>query len=296
MTRREAVLALAAAPGIAAPRPFRLAVCNETFAGAAFADACRLALATGYTGIEIMPSTLAPDPAAIPADRRAELRRIMQASGVVFTGMHAVVSAPPGLHLTTPDDALRKGSWDYFRRMVDLCADLGPDGYIVLGSAGQRSAGKGASAGDAVRRLRDGLAGCAPHARDRGVLLLAEPLAPHLCNVLTSLGEAVDLVRSIDHPFVRTMFDTHNAVSETEPHNALIRRHAPYIRHVHVNEMDGRQPGTGSYDFARVLRTLREIRYDGWISLEVFQFKPSGEQVARESAAYLRRLEAAGGS
>ena len=34
-----------------------------------------------------------------------------------------------------------------------------------------------------------------------------------------------------------------------------------------------------------------QIGYDGWISLEVFQFKPSGEQVARESAALLRRLE-----
>lgn len=295
MTRRDAVL-LMSAPGLVSGGRivrFPLAVCNETFEGSTFEEACRLAVSTGYTGMEIMPSTLSPDPASIPAARRAELRRIMRDSGLTFTGLHAVMSAPPGLHLTTPDNGVRRRSWEHFRRMIDLSGDLGRGSYIALGSAKQRAAGKSESAEDAVKRLRDGLADCAPQAAGHGVLLLPEPLAPHLCNVLTSLGQAVDLVRSIGHPAVQTMFDTHNAASEAEPHGQLIRRYAPYIRHVHVNEMDGRHPGTGNYEFGLLLRTLREIRYAGWISLEVFQFKPSGEQVARESAQFLRRLEVA---
>jgi sugar phosphate isomerase/epimerase len=238
-----------------------------------------------------MPSTLGPDPALITASARAELRGMMRDAGITYTGLHGVVSAPPGLHLTTPDQQLRKRSWDYFRRMIDLSADLGSNSYIVLGSSKQRSAAKGESIEDALKRLRDGLAESAPHARERGVLLLAEPLAPHLSNVLTSLAQAVELVRSIDHPYVQTMFDTHKAVSETEPHDALIRKYARYIRHVHVNEADGRHPGTGSYDFGLLLRTLDAVSYDGWVSLEVFQFKPSGEQIARDSAALLRALE-----
>jgi sugar phosphate isomerase/epimerase len=293
MTRREAIMSLGAAgalAGAAAPGPFRLAVCNETFEGSSFADACRLAVETGYAGLEIMPSTLAPDPAAMTSAKRAELRRTMYDAGVKFTGLHAAMSAPAGLHLTTPDESLRRRSWDYFRRMIDFCSDLGTGGYLVLGSSKQRAAAKGESARDAVKRLRDGLAESAAHAQERGVLLLAEPLAPHLCNVLTSLGGAVELVRSVNHPSVQTMFDTHNAVSEIEPHDELIRKHARFIRHVHVNEMDGRHPGTGSYDFGLVLRTLREVGYTGWVSLEVFQFKPSGEQIARESATLLRKL------
>jgi len=298
MTRREAIIALSAAGTLAAraPVPFRLAVCNETFEGASIAEACRLAVSTGYSGIEIMPSTLSPDPASLTASKRAELRLTLADAGVSFSGLHAVLSAPAGLHLTTPDDALRNRSWDYFRRMIDLCADLGKGGYIVLGSGKQRAAAKSELVDEARKRLRDGLADSAKHARDRGVLLLIEPLAPHLCNVLTSLGQAVELVRSIDHPSVQTMFDTHNAVNEAVPHDVLIRKYARYIRHIHVNEMDGRHPGTGSYDFGRVLRTLHEIRYAGWISLEVFQFKPTGEQIARESAALLRRLEKSTGS
>jgi sugar phosphate isomerase/epimerase len=54
--------------------------------------------------------------------------------------------------------------------------------------------------------------------------------------------------------------------------------------------MDGRHPGTGKYDFELVLNTLRDIRYTGWISLEVFQFEPSGQVVAKETMALLRRI------
>jgi D-psicose/D-tagatose/L-ribulose 3-epimerase len=293
MTRRQAVIGLGSAglaTGSAAKKPFPLAVCNETFEGSSFSEACRLAAKTGYTGIELLPATLAPDPALIPSAERARMRRMMKDAGLKFCGLHAVVSAPLGMHLTTPDEALRRRSWEYFRQMIDLCADLGKGGYVVLGSAKQRAAAKGESVGDALKRLRDGLAESAPHAKEHGVLLLAETLAPHLCNVLTRLEDAVEIVRSIDHPSVQTMFDTHNAVSEKEPHDELIRKYARYIRHVHVNEMDGRHPGTGTYNFGLLLKTLREIRYKGWISLEVFHFKPSGEEIARDSAVLLRQL------
>ncbi len=92
------------------------------------------------------------------------------------------------------------------------------------------------------------------------------------------------------------MFDTHNAVAERMPHGELIKKHADLIRHVHINEMDGRHPGTGTYDFSVPLQALKDVGYRGWLSLEVFQFEPSGEEIARLSSAYLRRVESGPGS
>jgi sugar phosphate isomerase/epimerase len=123
-------------------------------------------------------------------------------------------------------------------------------------------------------------------------MILVETLAPHLSNVLTSLDQTVALVKEINSPVIQTMFDTHNAVSEKLPHDRLIEKYAKYIHHVHINEMDGRRPGTGTYDFSVPLRALKKIGYQGWISLEVFKFRPSGEVVARESAKYIRAVEA----
>lgn len=272
---------------------FQLAICNETFQGWDFAAGCRGAIETGYTGIEIAPFTLSDDPASIAADVRRECRDVLSSEGLGYVGLHSLLTVPAGeLHITTPNDAIRNRSWEYFRKLIDLCADLGDAGMMILGSGRQRRAVDGSSVDDATKRLRDGLASVAGHAADRGVTILPETLAPHLCDVLTSLHETVQLVREINHPAVQTMFDTHNAVAETTPHDQLIEDYADLIRHVHINEMDGRHPGTGTYDFSLPLQALKDVGYDGWLSLEVFQFEPSGEEIARVSSRFLREIEA----
>jgi sugar phosphate isomerase/epimerase len=277
---------------LAAPAEARYCICNETFATSTFAEGCRLARACGYEALELAPGTMGPDPAALSENRRAEFHRILNGEGLRFAGMHLLVSVPPGLHLTTPNLGLRQKSWDYFGRLVDLSASLGRGrrSVMALGSGKQRSAVDGASPAEAVDRLREGLAGVAGRAAEANVEVLLEPLAPSFSNVVNTLAEAAAVVRPIGSPAVRTMFDTHNTVAETEPHDALIRKFASDIGHVHLNEMDGRHPGTGSYDFARVLRALREARYAGTVSVEVFHFQPSGEQIARETIAFLRGI------
>jgi sugar phosphate isomerase/epimerase len=287
ISRRALLGAAALSPAVAA-YPFRLAICNETFQGMSLADACHAAIQTGYTGVEIAPFTLAEDPAAIPATRRREMRERIAETGLTYIGLHSLLSAPKGLHVTTADKSVRDRSWDYCRRLIDLCFDLGRNGVLVFGSGRQRSAEAGASVADAARRFEDGLARMAPLAVERGVVILVEALAPHLANVVTSLEQAVAMVKRIDSPGVRTMFDTHNAAAETVPHAELIRLYHPYIRHVHVNELDGRYPGTGSYDFKSVFSALAECSYQGWVSLEVFDFRPDGLTIARDSARYLR--------
>ena len=92
----------------------------------------------------------------------------------------------------------------------------------------------------------------------------------------------------IASPAVQTMFDVHNAIDETEPHAVLVDRYFDKIRHVHVNELDGKHCGAGNYDFKPVLETLRRRHYAGWVSLEAFDFTPGAERLANES---LRHLE-----
>jgi sugar phosphate isomerase/epimerase len=84
------------------------------------------------------------------------------------------------------------------------------------------------------------------------------------------------------------MFDSHNAINEREPHAVLVNRHFDLIRHVHVNELDGRHPGTGSYDFAAVFAVLERRAYRGWVSLEVFDFSAGADEIANVA---LRHLE-----
>jgi sugar phosphate isomerase/epimerase len=162
---------------------------------------------------------------------------------------------------------------------------------MVFGSPKQRSSTGGLTSAEATRNFVDGLAGVAPRAEQRGVTLLMEALPHSQSDVVHTLEEAVQVVREIDSPAVRTMFDSHNAEDETEPHARLIERYFDVIRHVHVNETNGAHPGTGDYDFVPVFRTLQRLNYKGWVSLEAFDFEAGADTISSESIAYLKKRE-----
>src|SRR5260370_24451141 len=117
---------------------FRQASCNEAFEKWSFPDACKAIRKAGYKGIEIAPFTLAEDPATLPAARRKECRETIASEGLLFVGLHWLMVSSKGLHVTTPDAALREKSWTHIRNLIDLCADLGPGGVMVFGSPAQR--------------------------------------------------------------------------------------------------------------------------------------------------------------
>ena len=266
---------------------YRQAICNEAFEGWDFAEAARAIRMAGYTGIEIAPFTLAEDPWTVPLSKRKELRAIMAGEGLTFVGLHWLMVSPKGLHVTTPDDAVRARSWLHIRNLIDLSGDLGPDSVMVFGSPFQRGTTGGSTVAAATRRFVDGIASVAKQAQDRGVTILIEALPVEQADVVTSLDEAAQYVDEIGSPAVQTMFDVHNAINEKEPHSVLIERHFNKLRHVHVNEMDGGYCGTGDYDFKPVLATLKRLDYKGWVSLEAFDFKPGAETIATGSLRYL---------
>jgi sugar phosphate isomerase/epimerase len=268
---------------------FRHSSCNEAFEKWAFPDACRAIRKIGYTGIEIAPFTLAERPTDVTAAQRREYRDIIQSEGLAFVGLHWLMVSPKGLHVTTPDRELRKRGWQHIHELVDLCADLGTNGVMVFGSPKQRSTTGGLTREQATQHFVDGMAAAAPHAAERGVTLLVEALPVDQSDVVQSLEEAVGIVREIGSPAVRTMFDVHNAINETEPHAALIDKWFDYIRHVHVNELDGKHCGAGSYDFKPVLAALAQRGYQGWISLEAFDFSFGAERLTSESLRHLEK-------
>ncbi len=273
-----------------APLRFKYAICNEMFEKWEFVNTCRAIKEAGYHAIEISPFTLADHVDEITPQRRRELGDIMRSEGLSFAGLHWLLVTPKGLHATAVDRPTREKTWAYVLKLIDFCADLGEKGIMVFGSPKQRGT-QGNSVQEATELLKNGLASVASHAGERGVTILLEPLPGKDTDVVNTLAQAVRVVEQINHPAIQTMFDFHNTVDETEPPSALIKRYFAHIRHVHVNEMDGRYPGTGKSDFVPVFQTLADLRYSRWISLEVFDFKPGPVQIARETMAYYRELE-----
>jgi D-psicose/D-tagatose/L-ribulose 3-epimerase len=271
---------------------YRFATCNEVFQKQPFASACTQVRDVGYTGLEIAPFTLGADPVALTQDERARVRRHLADSELEFVGLHWLLAAPEGLHATTRDETIRSRTWSYVDQFVDLCADLalstdGNHGIVVFGSPKQRNSRDGMTSSEATNLYIEGLAHAAPHAESRGVTILVEALSPDQCDVVTSLAEAVSIVRQIGSPAIQTMFDVHNAILEKSPHTDLIREFFPFIKHIHVNELDGKEPGMGNYDFAALMKCLTELDYQGWVSLEAFDFTRDPKEIVARSLHHL---------
>lgn len=275
------------------PFEWRFAICNEIMRDWPWEKQCSFAAEVGYQGIEIAPFTLAESVEEILPAQRAEMRAVAERAGIQIVGLHWLLVSPKWLHFTTPDEDVRRRTWEYVGKLIDFCADLGGK-VMVFGSPKQRNATGGLTREQATQNLIAGLRHLAPHAARRQVQILVEPLDHTQTDVVNTLAEAVEVVKAVDHPAIQTMFDFHNTVDEKEPHEKLVRAHFGYIKHVHVQEMDGAYmgAGTGVRDYVPTFRALKELGYSGWVSLEVFQFEPGPEKIARESLKTLRQIVA----
>jgi sugar phosphate isomerase/epimerase len=230
--------------------------------------------------------------AAVAAGDRGNLVAAMKNAGIVCQGLHWLLAPPPeGLHFTTPDKKIRQASVSYLRDLIDFCGDL-EGKYLTFGSPKQRNS-IGISNDEAKKYLAEGLASIADHAAERGTKVLIEALDKTQTDVVNTMAEAMEIVEKVDHPAIQTMFDFHNTGNETEPFEVLIKKYYPHIYNVHVMEMDGKHLGTGNSadQYIAAFQTLKDLDYNQWVSLEVFDFSPGGKVIAEESIQVLKQIE-----
>lgn len=266
----------------------KLAICNETFQDWPFEKAFSFARGCGYTGIEFAPFTIDKNAYNITADRRLQIRQMAEWAGLEVVGLHWLLAFTEGYHLTSPDPAVRQRTADYLSELARLCRDLG--GHImVLGSPKQRNLLPGVSHEQGMTHAADVIRAALPVFRDCNVTLAVEPLGPQEGDFLLTASAGATLVEMIGSPNCRLHLDVKAMSSEGTSIPDIIRAHSKHLAHFHANDANRRGPGMGEIDFVPILRALRDVRYEGWVSVEVFDYEPGVEALARESAEYLQR-------
>ena len=86
------------------------------------------------------------------------------------------------------------------------------------------------------------------------------------------------------------MIDVCSGSSEEIAVPQLLRDSGEHLYHVHVNDANKRGPGFGDTDFVNVIRTLRQLEYQRYVSVEVFDFTPDPRTIAAASLAYLKGI------
>jgi sugar phosphate isomerase/epimerase len=241
----------------------------------------------------LAPFTFAADVRDLSGEQRREIARVASDAGLEVVGLHWLLVSPPGLHVNAPDAALRRKTVDYLRALVDFCGDVGAR-VMTFGSPKQRWIEAGVAPEQAWAWAREGYEACLPTLEARDVLLCMEALPPPEANFMQTAADAMAMVAAIDHPRVRMMLDVKSMSAEPRPVAATIRQYggkrngAPLLEHFHANDANRRAPGFGKTDFRPIAAALREIDYAGYVSIEVFDYTPDAETIAREGLKHLR--------
>jgi sugar phosphate isomerase/epimerase len=266
----------------------RWAICNELFEGWPFDRVCRFVKSVGYDGLELAPFTLAPRITDVTPAQRAELRRQAADAGVEIIGLHWLLAKTEGLYLTSPDRPVRERTAEYLVALAQACHDLGGT-LMVFGSPKQRSLLRGVSQEQAYSWAAETFQTAMPRVAELGVTVCMEPLSPADTDFVQTCADGVRLIEMVNHPNFVLHLDVKAMSSEPTPVVELIRTHAARAGHFHANDANLRGPGFGDTDFVPIFQALRDARYNGWVSVEVFDYKPDPETIARQSIEYMQK-------
>ena len=269
-----------------------ISVCNELFGDWDIEKTFDYAAQLGYDGVELAPFTLGETALDITAGERKRIRKAAEMAGIEIVGLHWLLVKPEGLYINHPDAAVRKETQDYLKALIDLCSDLGGK-VLVHGSPQQRNIKAGWDPQEAWKHARETFQICAQAAQSRDVFYCLEALTTADTNFINTIDQALRMVSEIDHPSFQTMLDCrsiHASAGSELPAVLRTTLETGKLRHVHVNDPNGRGPGFGDLQFTPLLNILHQTDYQGYISVEVFDFSPDPQTIAARSLGYLHGI------
>ena len=228
------------------------------------------------------------------------------------TGIQCVTTTTLGADtdLISPDPAIRQRGIEHMKKMVDINRILGSKilaGVIYAGwgclSGKPRTEQEWEWSVNAMREITQ-------YAADNwdGILAVecVNRFETHFLNIA---ADGVQYCKDVGMPNIKVHLDCFHMIREEKSFAGAVKTCGKeYLGYVHVNENDRGIPGTGLVPFEEFFRALKEIGYDGPLTIESFDpsfeetnrncaiwrsFAPSGEALAVEGLANLKRIAAA---
>jgi D-psicose/D-tagatose/L-ribulose 3-epimerase len=216
--------------------------------------------AAGFDGVEL------PVFGGAPSDYKP-IRAELDKQGLKCTTVTILTKETNAI---SPDAGTRQKAADWLKTVVEINHVLGSE--TVCGpyhSAIGEFSGTGPTA-DEKKWSADVLRTTAEFAKQAKLMMAIEYLNRFECYFLNTAVAARELVGMVNHPNFRTMYDSFHAHIEEKDPVVAIHTVAPILSHVHISENDRGTPGTGQVNWDATFKTLKEVGYDGWLTIEAF--------------------------
>jgi D-psicose/D-tagatose/L-ribulose 3-epimerase len=177
-----------------------------------------------------------------------------------------------GLSLITDDAATRLRSLQWMKDLISISAECGaetlagplycPVGYLP---GRRRTADEWSRAVEAYQQLGETLV-------QHNVTLAIEPLNRFETFFLNTAEDAALLAEQVGHPNIGILYDTFHANIEEKNIAAGMLKIGKHLKLIHTCENDRGIPGSGHTDWPAVFTAIRQLKYDGWLTIESFGF------------------------
>lgn len=227
----------------------------------------------GYDGVDIVG-----EPGKYDA---GEIRRLLEANRIEASSICAVFSDARDFASSNP--AIRQNAVGYVKGCVDFAAAVGAKAISVQASACMKTKAEAAPEQEWQWAV-DGLREAGQYALENGINLTLEAWNRYETYFINRLDQALKMVNDIGLPNVGVMCDTYHMNIEETSMGDAIRGVGDKLYYVHIADSNRAAPGRGHIDFDEVARALRDIHYDGWVSMELLPAAadPFGGEVQEE--------------
>jgi protein FrlC len=240
----------------------------------------------GYDGIEIGCASPHAWPDFLTKERRQEVKQLLQTHNLKVSSMLPAPGGGPGNNPSSPTKEEREFTIKHYKDIARLANEwecptiMWLAGWAVYGTPQQ----------DAWNYSLEGLINVAQFAKEMGVTMVVEP-TPTDSNLIETADDALMLAEQSGQDNVKVMFDTFHALYRNEVSSDYVYRMKDKLHHVHIADTDRQPPGQGKCNFDAVLRALKDIDYQGYLTMEVgFHTRAADpDWYAATSIEYLRR-------
>lgn len=216
--------------------------------------------AVGYDGIEI----------PIGDGGAADYRKVGQFLASLGLGCTSVSSVFEDGNPASSNPKIRAAAVDQLKWRIDMGAELGS---TVIGGPFHSAFAyfsKEPPTADERKWSAEVLRQAAEYAEQANIILTPEALNRFECYLYNTMADVSTLIKEVDHPNLRIIYDTHHAHIEEKNVSGVIKEYGPLFAHVHISESDRGTPGSGQVRWEETFKALQELGYDGWLTIEAF--------------------------
>lgn len=220
--------------------------------------------ALGIEAVEVAPSRAWRDTwKGLTAGDVARYRKAIEAAGLGVVGLHSLFYDQPRLGLfKAPME--RAETLDFMEHLSAVCRDLGGRTLIYGGGRKRGRVSEAAARAEAIAFMGE----LAPRIEGHGTCFCFEPLGPNDSDFINSALDSLQIVDKVASPALRVQLDAKALVENDEATPATFAAVRPMLVHFHANQPGLGPLADGPVDHAAMGDMLRQIGYDGTVTIE----------------------------